>query len=133
MESFIGSFLSYVTVEQKQKERLEEQIINVLKYVEDVKNYMATNPENGFYRSLITGEIVNKKEIHCFEKDGVQIKMYEYDVFCCPSKPIKTGGNLAMENYLQSFRLTKIPTDTSNILKFFKKPGKSIALKLAPI
>lgn len=59
--------------------------------------------------------------------------MYEYEVFCCPSKPTKIGGNLSMDPYLESLRLTKKVTSNSNILKFFKKPGKSIALKLEPI
>ncbi len=29
---------------------------------------MKENPEDGFYESLITGEIVGKKEMHSFEK-----------------------------------------------------------------
>lgn len=59
---------------------------------------MTTNPDHGFYKSLITGEITNKKEIHSFEKEGLEIKMYDYDVYCYPNS--KTTANLPIDAYL---------------------------------
>lgn len=99
MECFIQTFIGFVTVEKKHRERLEEEITNTMKYVEDLKKYMADHPDTDFYRPLITGEIGNKKELLAFEKDGVEIKLNEYEVYCLESRPTTTG-NLAMDTYL---------------------------------
>lgn len=46
---------------------------------------------------------------------------------------VETGGNLAMEPYLEGMRLVRPTTDNSNILRFMKKPTKAVALKHDPV
>lgn len=54
---------------------------------------MRQNTDVNFYDSLITGQIASKTQIQSFQKEGIEVKLYEIQAYCVDSKPKKSGGN----------------------------------------
>lgn len=54
-ENFITSFIPYVTTDPKVVQRLQRDVSNLMKYVEDLKQFKKDNPEVDYYKSVITG------------------------------------------------------------------------------
>lgn len=84
--------------------------------------------------TLMIGEIGQKKLISKINSpcEDVYINIYSVPVYVVESFP--TGiGNATFDTVLTNYRLEKLATENSNILKFFKQSSKPLAIKGKPV
>lgn len=62
--SFVSTFINFVTVDEKRKEKLKEEIDEVNKYLKDLSEFMFNNKDKDFYKTVVTGSIVNEQVVH---------------------------------------------------------------------
>lgn len=128
---YMQDFLGFHTIEEKKKERIQKEIEEALKYVDDIISYREAHPDCA-YHSLISGKTEERREICRLEKGDIEVVIKEIDTYCLPSEP--TGANNLSISPLFEMKQkgTKFSAD-SNALKIIQKPVKGIALKMQPV
>ena len=72
---FVPTFINFVTIEEKRRKELEDEINEVGIHLKDISEYIVKNSSHDYYNSIITGAIVNKKVVQMIatEDENVDI------------------------------------------------------------
>ena len=72
---FVPTFINFVTVDEKKKKQIEEEINEVGNYLKDISEYVISNSFYDYYNSLITGAISNKKVVQTIVNEDENVEL----------------------------------------------------------